>query len=1652
MLLHVALFGQFGNGSDGIPVIGSNTIVNSYKKIQSTSGTTFTVLNTSAFSLSSGNLVLVINMLTGEYELRTVVSVSGTDVNLAAGTISNTVFANYSQMIKVPQFSNVSISAGNSITCPAWDGETGGVICFLVSNVLSLDAGEIDASNKGFFGGNGGIGGTGGLGGLGGFSGSNTSSSGLYGMGGSGINGAGNGGAYGDLGTNGTNGSLAFFNSTTTILPCGNAIASCNNTHYSNSASHLYLGDGGAGGNGGNGKTGAGGGGSNCATPGENGEIGGNGGNGGNGGIGGGIILIKAGSINHNNTLIKAMGSSGTAGTSATNGGVGGDGICGGGGGDGADGGNGGAGGHGGAGGAIKISKGGGAVNTSFVNVAGGSAMIGGIGGQGGLGGLNSNASCACGIQCDLTQLINYLTDPITVVLPIGGITHFIYDNGIDIVNLTYSDLGLACNGNFVGFLTGTIVTNGIPGITLNYYIASTSNNILTSLIDFVTNDPFNLDLSGQTILTPNYFLFEGCIVCSGSGVFELPENGDPGINGPSSTPGGVGYYDEECVAPAIATISNMTICQGQSVTFYGQTLFSTGQYSHTLQSVSGCDSIVTLNLTVNPLPTISGNTTLCENTTSLLIGSGTPAITPWLSSNPGVVTISTNGIVTALSPGSTVITYTNSNGCSVTYTLTVNPLIQPQFTQFGPYCDGASIPALPTTSTNGIAGTWSPAINNAAPTIAVTTSYTFTPTAGPGICATTVNLPITVHPNTTPSFTQLGPYCQGSTPAALPLTSNNSISGTWSPSTISTTSVGNTTYTFTPTSTTVPTCATIATMVINISPMPTVSLSASTLLACPGDDIILTAVGSPLPSLGTYTWNNNPLITTNLQTVSLTNPGIYDFIVVYSLNGCTSLQDLVTITIQDAPSLTIQNNPNVTICEGGCVTLTALETSPIVPSGYIWSTGATTQSINVCPMDTMSYSVIGLSGSCESLPANTIVNVVPDPVIATQIVLDTNICVGGAYTFNISVSGGVGLPTYQWYQNSNPTNFGGTAIINATNAAYTTPVFNVQGTHFYYCVVSFPNSVECNTITTEVGSLYVLPDPTISITNGASQTLCIGEVADCFTTEVLGGVGTNTYLWIPTGAVTQTFCPPSDQVGTINYSVIVQQSGIACGSLPSNQASITVIPNPIINISGLTNVGCYGGNNGSISVIAQGGTPSYDYLWNNGQTTSTINGLSIGTYTVLVTDDLNCSSSMTFTISQPLGEMGITSTIVNTSCLNTSTGSIDLSILNGTPTYIYSWSNGATTEDISNLPSGDYTVIVTDALGCAINATITVEDPINPMNVTPTVSNLNCNGGSDAFISLAISGGVSPYDILWDNGETLPVIDSLSAGNYNVMVSDDQGCQTPLSFTIAQPAPIVASFNPSVTSGCSPLTVTFTNTSTGPFTNYLWNFGNGSTSSAANGSFTFSQPSCYNVSLIVSNAAGCADTLSADSLICVFAGPNASFVTSSGGIDFYSGQLALQNTSDGAISDYQWSFGDGSPNSSLENPIHYYPEEQVGTYLVILSVIDTNGCVDTTSYLFSLVENLSVYVPNTITINDDNINEVFLPVFSNVDILQSYQLEIFNRWGELIWETDIVSKGWNGRYKGNKDVQIGTYTWKIQYTDNASVSRIMLGHVNVIR
>jgi alanine dehydrogenase len=127
---------------------------------------------------------------------------------------------------------------------------------------------------------------------------------------------------------------------------------------------------------------------------------------------------------------------------------------------------------------------------------------------------------------------------------------------------------------------------------------------------------------------------------------------------------------------------------------------------------------------------------------------------------------------------------------------VTVNQNIVPTFTQLGPYCVGATPGTLPTTSNNGITGTWNPSTVSTASQGTVV--YTFTPTAG--LCATTATMSVTVNQNIVPTFTQLGPYCVGATPGTLPTTSNNGITGTWNPSTVSTASQGTVVYTFTPT------------------------------------------------------------------------------------------------------------------------------------------------------------------------------------------------------------------------------------------------------------------------------------------------------------------------------------------------------------------------------------------------------------------------------------------------------------------------------------------------------------------------------------------------------------------------------------------------------------------------------------------------------------------------------------------------------------------------------------------------------------------------------------------------------------------------------------------------------------------------------------
>jgi hypothetical protein len=203
--------------------------------------------------------------------------------------------------------------------------------------------------------------------------------------------------------------------------------------------------------------------------------------------------------------------------------------------------------------------------------------------------------------------------------------------------------------------------------------------------------------------------------------------------------------------------------------------------------------------------------------------------------------------------------------------TITVNTATTPTFTAVAAICSGAALAALPTTSTNGITGTWSPAINNTA-----TTTYTFTPTAGQ--CATTTTMTITVNTATTPTFTAVAPICSGAVLAALPTTSTNAITGTWSPAINNT---ATTTYTFTPTA---GQCATTTTLTVTVNPLDNAAFTYAAGSFCPSDP-------DPSPTItglagGTFTIDNGGVINASTGVIDLSASGTGSFTVTYTTNG----------------------------------------------------------------------------------------------------------------------------------------------------------------------------------------------------------------------------------------------------------------------------------------------------------------------------------------------------------------------------------------------------------------------------------------------------------------------------------------------------------------------------------------------------------------------------------------------------------------------------------------------------------------------------------------------------------------------------------------------------------------------------------------------
>ena len=291
-----------------------------------------------------------------------------------------------------------------------------------------------------------------------------------------------------------------------------------------------------------------------------------------------------------------------------------------------------------------------------------------------------------------------------------------------------------------------------------------------------------------------------------------------------------------------------------------------------------------------------------------------------------------------------------------------------------------------------------------------------------------------------------------------------------------------------------------------------------------------------------------------------------------------------------------------------------------------------------------------------------------------------------------------------------------------------------------------------------------------VSLSTTQVNVLCNGNSTGSIDLTPSGGTPSYTYAW-SSGATSQDV----SNLAAGTYMVTVTDAG-GC----SQTTSVTLTqPTALVLTNTQTNVLCNGNSTGSIDLTVSGGTPAYTYSWTGGVTTQDRTNLAAGTYTVTVTDANGCSKTNSVTITQP-SVLSLSTTQNNVLC-NTA-GSIDLMVSGGTPAYTYSWSNGPTTQDVSNLAAGTYTVTVTDANNCTKTTSVTITQA-SALSLSSTVVNPSNCFVSDGSIDLSVSGGQPGYSYDWSNdGDESPDNDpqdlqNLPEGTYTITVTDASGC-----------------------------------------------------------------------------------------------------------------------------------------------------------------------------------------------------------------------------------------------------------------------------------
>jgi len=529
----------------------------------------------------------------------------------------------------------------------------------------------------------------------------------------------------------------------------------------------------------------------------------------------------------------------------------------------------------------------------------------------------------------------------------------------------------------------------------------------------------------------------------------------------------------------------------------------------------------------------------------------------------------------------------------------------------------------------------------------------------------------------------------------------------------------------------------------------PTVSASVTTSPTCylPNSGVIdYTVSGGNGPY--TYSWSNGTTSGSGFgTTISGLSAATYSITVTTS-GGCTGTASVV-ISSLSAPTVNSSfTNPSCNGLTNGTITLTV--SGGVSPYTYYWQDGNTNQNRTGLYANGWSVTVTGNNG-CTTTKYTTLT----EPTVVKIIGSTTDpTCYGGTNgLITLTVSGGSGSGyTYIW-ENSTTTQ-------NRTNLADST--YDVTVTDGLGCtntnqfIISQPGSITLTTTLTPITCTTTTGSITLSASTGVSPyNYDWADVAGTNNSANRTNIGAGTYTIIVTDA---NGCTKSNSYTLTGSSTIL---GVACA-----KTDPTTIK----------------GTHGTASVTTSGGTAPFSYLWSSGASTSSISGLSFGTYTVTVTDAYNCTVSCSVTLNDPVCTLTATASGTNVKCNGGSTGAASVTVSGNSGTVTYAWNTSATTASLSNIAVGTYTVTVTDNL-CQKIASVVISAPPT-LSATTAVVTTNCNNGT-GVATVTATGGTKPYTYSWSNGATSASVYNLSAGGYNVTVTDANGCTATGAATI---------------------------------------------------------------------------------------------------------------------------------------------------------------------------------------------------------------------------------------------------------------------------